>query len=79
MKVPRSLLVQCLAILAAVIICILAVQVQPAQAGSRQPSGPPSPGANPGMHANNDNYSICSMCCVFMLMNILILYEVMDL
>ncbi|KAJ1265098.1 hypothetical protein BS78_08G052500 [Paspalum vaginatum] len=52
MKVPRSLLVQCWAILAVVLISILTVHVQPAQAGWRQPLPPPSPGApqGPGAH-----------------------------
>ncbi|KAJ1265097.1 hypothetical protein BS78_08G052400 [Paspalum vaginatum] len=53
MKAPRSLLVQyCLAILAAVLISILTVHVESAQAGWRQPSTPPSPGApqGPGAH-----------------------------
>ncbi|WVZ88747.1 hypothetical protein U9M48_035227, partial [Paspalum notatum var. saurae] len=51
MKAPPSLLVLCLAILAAA-LSILAVHVQPAQAGSRQPSAPPPPYApqGPGSH-----------------------------
>ncbi|KAJ1265100.1 hypothetical protein BS78_08G052700 [Paspalum vaginatum] len=53
MMVPRSLLIQCLAMLAAVLISILAVHVQPAQAGSRLSSAPPSPDPQPGTHANN--------------------------
>ncbi|PAN16273.1 hypothetical protein PAHAL_3G049900 [Panicum hallii] len=43
-KAPPSLLVLRLAILAAVLITILVMHVEPAQAGSRQPtSTPPSP------------------------------------
>ncbi|KAJ1265105.1 hypothetical protein BS78_08G053200 [Paspalum vaginatum] len=46
MKAPPSLLVLRLAILAAA-LSILAVHVQPAQGGSRQPSAPPSPNLPP--------------------------------
>ncbi|KAG2623341.1 hypothetical protein PVAP13_3KG054500 [Panicum virgatum] len=49
MKAPPSLLaLRCLAILAAVFIIILIMHVEPAQAGSRQPtSTPPSPQGHP--------------------------------
>ncbi|KAG2615177.1 hypothetical protein PVAP13_3NG073460 [Panicum virgatum] len=48
-KAPPSLLVLCLTILAAVLIIVLTMHVEPAQAGSRQPmSTPPSPQGHPG-------------------------------